>query len=245
MLIMSPYHMVGKLVQNIIRRIDTNLEYHSLFQMVLTVVIMYAFSLEDMQGFGLDNSLEDQEFTNFVTRGQLLTLQMDATLTISSSQYQQLIFAVPFNSFDGENPSIEPKTGGDITAGNVMGFDCSTSTSSGSVAYKRAIDTVSNPDEIDINMLVTPGVIHSLHPVVTNHAMDKVEARADCFYVMDTAAWGDNVSTAVDNVKTLDTNFVATYYPWVKIDNPDTERYLGSTISSDSYCDCFHRQCGS
>jgi hypothetical protein len=52
--------------------------------------------------------------------------------------------------------------------------------------------------------------------------MDKVEQRADCFYVMDTAAWGDNVSTAVENVKTLDTNYAATYYPWVKIDDPAT-----------------------
>ena len=205
-----------------LEELDTNLEYHSAIPNGANSGNNVAFSLEDMQGFGLDGSIEDQEFTNFVTRGAVADTPNGATLTISSSQ-QQLIFAVPFQQgFDGENPSIEPKTGGDITAGNVMGFDCSTSTSSGSVAYKRAIDTVSNPDEIDINMLVTPGVIHSLHPVVTNHAMDKVEARADCFYVMDTAAWGDNVATAVDNVKTLDTNFVATYYPWVKIDNPDT-----------------------
>ena len=75
-------------------------------------------------------------------------------------------------------------------------------------------------------MLVTPGAIHSLHPTVTNHAMDKVESRADCFYVMDTAAWGDNVSTAVDNVKTLDTNYVATYYPWVKILDATVNKFV-------------------
>ena len=97
-----------------------------------------------------------------------------------------------------------------------MGFDCSSATASGSIAYKRAIDVVSNPDEIDINMLVTPGIIHSLHPSVTNHAIDKVESRADCFYMLDTAQWNDNVSTAVNNVQTLDTNYAATYYPWVK-----------------------------
>ena len=71
-------------------------------------------------------------------------------------------------------------------------------------------------------MLVTPGIMHKLHPTVTNHAMDKVEARADAFYVMDGSAYGDNVATAVNNVKTLDTNYVATYYPWVKIDDPST-----------------------
>ena len=204
--------------------LDTNYQYHSAIPNGANNGNNVAFSLEDMQGFGVDGSIEDQKFTNFVTRGADASSPNGATLTISASA-QQLKFAVPFQQgFDGVNPSVEPKTGGDITASNVMGFDCSSSTSSGSVAYKRAIDTVSNPDEIDINMLVTPGIIHSLHPVVTNHAMDKVEARADAFYVMDSAAWGDNVATAVDNVKTLDTNYVATYYPWVKIDNPDTNK---------------------
>ena len=103
-----------------------------------------------------------------------------------------------------------------------MGFDCSASDKSGSVAYKRAINAVGNPDEIDINMLVTPGILHSLHSSVTNHAIDKVESRADAFYVMDAAQWGDNVQNAVSNVSTLDTNYAATYYPWVKMDDPST-----------------------
>ena len=173
------------------------------------------FSLEDMVGFG-DTSSEaiNTHGSSFVTE--------EHNLTVSSSAVQ-LKFAVPFQfGFDGGLPARSINTGGDITAANVMGFDCSSATASGSIAYKRAIDTVSNPDEIDINMLVTPGIIHSLHPSVTNHAMDKVESRADCFYVLDTAQWNDNVSTAVNNVQTLDTNYAATYYPWVKMDDPST-----------------------
>jgi hypothetical protein len=44
-----------------------------------------------------------------------------------------------------------------------------------------------------------------------------VEDRADAFYVLDTSAWNDNVSTAVSNVSSLDSNYAATYFPWVKI----------------------------
>ena len=93
-------------------------------------------------------------------------------------------------------------------------------TASGSVAYKRAINAVSNPDEIDINMVVTPGMVHSLHSPVTNHVINKVESRADAFFVMDGSAYSANVNTAVNDVATLDTNYVASYYPWVKIDDP-------------------------
>jgi len=171
-------------------------------------------SLEDMKGFGTTASSEYGKYTNFAIAEQGLNI---------SSSVQQLKYAVPFQyGFDGNNPAAPSYTANAITAGNTMGFDCSSASTSGSTAYKRAINAVSNPDEIDINMLVTPGIIHKLHPAVTNHAMDKVEDRADCFYVMDASAYGDNVATAINNVKTLDTNYVATYYPWVKIDDPST-----------------------
>ena len=176
-----------------------------------------AFSLLNMKGFGSDT-----------TSPSLATLQSENTnfagetvnLSISSS-VKQMKFAVPFqHGFDGIDPARSLNSGNAITSTNSMGFDCSTTTASGSVAYKRAINAVSNPDEIDINMLVTPGMVHSLHSPVTNHAISKIESRGDAFYVMDGSSYSANVNTAVNDVATLDTNFVASYYPWVKIDDP-------------------------
>ena len=115
------------------------------------------------------------------------------------------------------NPASPKKTGTDIEAGNSQGFDMTNALSSGSVAFKRAINAVSNPDEFDINLLALPGVIHQLHSVVTNHAIDKVEDRADAFFIMDGSAYGRSIDNAINDVKTLDSNYVGTYYPWVKI----------------------------
>jgi hypothetical protein len=212
-----------------------NQQYQSAIPSGATTGINTNFLLTNMYGFGSSGGSEginghntpaaagraqgdaaDQiaKYSGFVLAASKLT---------TSSPKVQLKFAVPMqHGFDGKSPAITPNTGGDITAANVMGFDCSASSKSGSVAYKKAINTISNPDEIDINMLVTPGIIHSLHPSVTNHAIDKIEARADAFYVMDSAKWDDTVDTAVANVQTLDTNYVATYFPWVKIASPDT-----------------------
>ena len=146
-------------------------------------------------------------------------------LTLSGSAIQQLKFTVPFQwGFDGRNPATPYYVGSDIVATNTQGFDCSTSTASGSIAYKRAINAISNPDEFDINLLVTPGVIHGLHSTVTNHAISKVESRADAFYIMDADGYGDAISVVKATVKTLDTNYAATYYPWVKIVDRDTSR---------------------
>ena len=171
-----------------------------------------AFSLLNMSGFGDSSSSEFSKFTNFSTSAQLLSI---------SSSVQQLKFAVPMqHGFDGINPAAPKHTGTSISTANTSGFDITNSSSSGSVAYKRAINAIANPDEYDINMLVTPGIIHKHHSIVSNHAIDKVEARADAFYVMDGSDIDDNVATAVNNVVNLDTNYVATYYPWVRMDDP-------------------------
>ena len=146
-------------------------------------------------------------------------------LSLSGSATAQLKFAVPFQwGFDGRNPATPYFVGTEIVNTNTQGFDLSSTTANGTLAYKRAINAVSNPDEFDINLLVTPGVIHRLHPSVTNHAISKVESRADALFIMDSAAYTDSVQTVVDTVNALDTNYVATYYPWVKIPNSSTGR---------------------
>ena len=146
-------------------------------------------------------------------------------LSLSGSATQQLKFVVPMQwGFDGRNPATPYYVGSDIVNSNTQGFDCQSSTASGSVAYKRAINAISNPDEFDINLLVTPGIIHGLHSAVTNHAISKVESRADAFYIMDAAGYGDSISTVKSTIKAIDTNYAGTYYPWVKIEDRDTSR---------------------
>ena len=66
-------------------------------------------------------------------------------------------------------------------------------------------------------MLALPGVIHKIHPLVTNAAIDMVESRGDAFFVMDLEASYATVNQAVQTVQGLDTNYAAVYYPWVKV----------------------------
>ena len=51
---------------------------------------------------------------------------------------------------------LENKLGSNISAGNSQGFNLSSSTASGSVAYVKAINAVSNPDDFDINLVSAP-----------------------------------------------------------------------------------------
>jgi hypothetical protein len=132
-------------------------------------------------------------------------------------------FIVPLQGgFDGQKPNLQKRTGQFITAGNTQGFDISSTSAAGYTAYKKALDAVSNKDEFDINMVITPGVLHSLHSAITTYAKDIAEERGDTFYVMDIAGYDASITDAVSTVAGFDSSYTATYYPWVKI--VDTDR---------------------
>jgi hypothetical protein len=146
------------------------------------------------------------------------------SLSVGSTSAQ---FVVAFqNGFDGNSPATPINKGADINAGNSQGFDLTNSTSSGSVAYNKLISALSNSDEFDINMIVAPGVIRRLHSSVATDILDLVEQRDDCFYIMDTTSQNDSVSQVVTQAGAVDSNMAATYYPWIKTIDLNTNKLI-------------------
>lgn len=151
---------------------------------------------------------------------------LDLTST-STTEVNKRKFSVAFQGgFDGKAPNVPSYLEDDIVAGNSQGFDLSSSTSSGSVAYTRALNAVSNPDEYDINLVVTPGAVRRLHSSVVEKAIDVCENRADCFYIADLTAHGDTISQVLTQADAVDSNYVGSYYPWVKIVDSNTNKLI-------------------
>ena len=148
-----------------------------------------------------------------------------AVITANESTYVKMRrFVVGFQGgFDGQSPAIPINVGSNIIAGNTQGLNCATISNAGSVAYNQCIGALSNDDVFDINLIVTPGIFHSLHPYVAQLAIDLCEQRGDCFYIMDNVVFPNSsqgvsmINAAVNDVSTIDSNYVATYYPWIKI----------------------------
>ena len=127
-------------------------------------------------------------------------------------------FIVPLQGgFDGARPNLPKLSGTNIKSTNTFGFDCSTTSTGGTKSYNKAFKLLGNTDYYDMNMLITPGVIDSIHPLVTSAARNLVEERQDAFYIMDSNALTDNIATVVQQVTSIDSNYAATYYPWVRI----------------------------
>jgi hypothetical protein len=181
----------------------------------------------DLDG-NTDNSIYIKPIPTGAGVGSNSVFGLDASnggsLVVGSTSAQ---FVVAFqNGFDGMNPATPINKGIDISGGNSQGFDLSSANASGSVAYGKAIAALSNSDEFDINMVVTPGVVKRLHSSVASDVLDMVESRSDCFYIMDANSANDSISQAVTEAQSIDSNYAATYYPWVKTIDVNTNKLI-------------------
>ena len=152
---------------------------------------------------------------------------LSAAETSDSTQLAMRNFVVALQGgFAGQDPTVSIKKGVDISATNTQGFNCSSSTSSGSIAYAKALNAISNQDEFDINLLVTPGIVRQYHPYVTTKAIDVCEAREDVFYIADFAGADASIAEVVEQALGEDTNYAGTYYPWVKTIDVNTNKLV-------------------
>ena len=102
--------------------------------------------------------------------------------------------------------------------------------------YKRAIDTVADPEFVDMNMLVAPGLTKD---GLTTHMVDVCESRADALALIDLpdvyiptheAYYATLAERQIDNpsqaanalrARQIDSSYGATFYPWVQtVDEP-------------------------
>ena len=156
--------------------------------------------------------------------GDLETALVGDTFTANIALESRKFIMPMQGGFDGTRPNLPKYSGADISGANTFGFDCSGAATTGTLAYKKAFAALSNVDFFDINMLVTPGIIETLHPAVTSAARDMISDRTDTFYVMDSNALTDNVATVVNTVTAIDSNYTATYWPWVRINDPSRNK---------------------
>ena len=184
-----------------------------------SVQVGEVFNLENLAGAGTSAIPELYDDTGLAVSSSLFL----TTPSIVGS----LRFTVPFQGgFDGLNPARVINMYDAITNINTQGFDLSTAATAGSRAYKQALDSISNPDTYDINLLVLPGVVYELHSYVANYALSLCEARGDCFYIMDLTQASQTITGAVTQAALLDTNYAAAYYPWIRVLDTNTNKLV-------------------
>jgi len=185
-------------------------------------------------GIDLDNNIDNKIYLKPIpvgatyTHSSNLEFGLDSTSggnkSIGDTDAQ---FLVAFqHGFDGMSPATPINLGSAILPGNTQGLNLTNSTSSGSVAYMKAISALSNADEFDINMVVAPGVNKADHPYVWTAILDMVEQRNDAFFIADAGNAGTSLDATNTIAQSVDSNMAAVYYPWVKTIDINTNKLI-------------------
>ena len=156
---------------------------------------------------------------------------------------------VPFGGYDGwdiyrtrrTNKDTYKATGTKGIAGVTSGIFTTRTTSDGQngitsdyYAYHEGTRTFSNPESVNINVFVTPGIDTVDNNGLVEDAIDMIEnERCDSLYVVttpDTSAAGTDIFTPEDISDTLygefDSNYTATYWPWLQMNDTENNIYI-------------------
>jgi hypothetical protein len=100
-------------------------------------------------------------------------------------------------------------------------------------AYLEAIWTFRNPESTNINVFATPGIDVFDNSNLVEESIEMIEQdRADSIYIVttpDTDSAGDillaeNVVSDLDDQ--FDSNYTATYWPWIQINDAENNQYI-------------------
>jgi len=93
--------------------------------------------------------------------------------------------------------------------------------------YTESISLLANKDAYNYNFITTPGLIgdstfYPSHFPVIQQLNTMVQNRGDAMAIIDIVGYNSNIIPVTLNALNFDTSYVATYWPWLKINNPST-----------------------
>jgi len=162
------------------------------------------------------------------------------SITAKSSSYEAVLdldynrFVVPlYGGFDGfDIGEADPFNNTRALGGEVPQTVTSENDFAMFASARKGIDVVSDPDQVDVNLMTIPGITVR---GITDHLINACESRADTLGVIDleggfksaaennsafsTRAGSNPVSASVNAIKSrrLNNSYGACYYPWVQI----------------------------
>jgi phage tail sheath protein FI len=111
---------------------------------------------------------------------------------------------------------------------------------------KTAINIIGIPEAVDINLFALPGVNFYDSANSVRYALNMVEERADSLYIIDAPQSSDALESDIvvsELASTgIDSNYAATYWPWVQILDQNLNQYVyiaptAQVVQSIAYTD--------
>ena len=88
--------------------------------------------------------------------------------------------------------------------------------------YSNMISLMANQDDYRFNVLTLPGLTIADNASQVTTAVNTVQSRGDAIAVIDTRAYGAQVSQAITSAAAINSSYAATYWPWLQTIDPGT-----------------------
>ncbi len=151
-------------------------------------------------------------------------ISASATTMTGYTRAQAKFTLVPYGGFDGFNPYKTPEFT-DAASNNDTQTDYYNV-----IQLKAGIDVLGNPEAVDINLFALPGANYYDSTNTVRYALSMVEERADTLYIIDAPQSTDALESQIVVNELADTgidsNYAATYWPWVQILDQNLNKYV-------------------
>ena len=91
--------------------------------------------------------------------------------------------------------------------------------------YTTAFNLLANKDDYRYNIITAPGLIYengATQKTALNSLVSNTENRGDAIVVMDLVNYSSTIALATSTAAEKDSSYVASYWPWVQITDPDS-----------------------
>jgi len=158
------------------------------------------------------------EYVRVAAVANLAVDSIDNEGNFKSGSYAAFLPSAGSGSFGGSFAGGVAAT----TLANAAFFDAISSSSTNAQGfidsdYTKALTLLTNKDEYDFNVLLTPGLFLGANAAISDAGgITTVEGRGDAFAIQDLVAYGDTKANAIAAAAASTSNYGAGYWPWVQ-----------------------------
>ena len=87
--------------------------------------------------------------------------------------------------------------------------------------YDNMLDLLSNQDDYQFNILVTPGLIDTAQTSQMTTALNNTQQRGDSIYLMDLVPYASTITAVNTQANARNSSYGAAYWPWLQTIDPD------------------------
>jgi hypothetical protein len=161
---------------------------------------------------------------SYANRSNYITVKQ---VNFTTPNYLNSNGAISVNAYSSSIPTNASGTfggGASIFQGGANFYNAISTQTQGLIgaSYNNMISLLANTDDYKFNVLLTPGLLDSLHSSQVTSIISNTQNRGDNIYVLDLVPYNTALNSVTAEAQGQNTSYAASYWPWLQVVEPST-----------------------